>query len=230
MRIIAYFINYNDSFYIPFLAKHYLKFCEKVIMFDNYSSDGSRAVAELFGFEVRLFGRPGILDDQHYLDVKNHCWKEQRGKGIDFVIIVDADEFVFIDSLHEENKIPKVTGYNMISEILPQEDITEIKTGDYSESYSKQAIFNPDAMIEINYVHGCHVNRMVSESEKSGECRLLHYRQIGGVQRMLDRHAAYRKRLSPFNLKHKMGVHYTHSDEAKFEEWKVLTSQAKELW
>lgn len=230
MRIVAYFINYNDSFYIPFFARHYLNFCEKVIMYDNYSSDDSRALAESFGFEVRVFGRPGVLDDQHYLDVKNHCWKEQRGNGVDFVIVVDADEFVFVDNLQPENKIPMVTGYNMISEQLPKVEITEIKTGSYSESYSKQAIFCPDGMTEINYVHGCHVNRMISENIRSGECRLLHYRQIGGIERMLERHSDYRKRLSPFNLKHKMGVHYTHSDEAKIEEWKILTSQSKELW
>ncbi len=232
MNIICYFINYNDSFYLPFLAKHYGKFCSKIIMFDNYSSDNSVPLAQSLGFEVREFGIKGQLNDQHYLDVKNNCWKEQRGKGIDYVIVCDADEFICIDNVSGD--VPKVVGYNMISETLPVNDMLEIKTGSYSESYSKQAIFNPDALREINYVHGCHKNNLVvidpSSLTNIIECRLLHYRQIGGIDRMLQRHAEYRERMSKFNRQHGMGIHYLHSDDAKRNEWNALKADAKELW
>ena len=112
MRIVVYFINFNDSFYIPFLAKHYGAFCQKIIMYDNHSTDNSVAIAISLGIEVRLFGQFGQLNDQHYLDVKNHCWKEQRGHA-DYVIVVDADEFVCIGNLI--GSAPKVTGYDMMS-------------------------------------------------------------------------------------------------------------------
>jgi len=230
MKIICYFINFNDSWYLPFFAKHYQRFCEKIIMYDNHSTDASRNIAEELGFEVRTFGRFGVLDDQHYLDVKNHCWKEQIGKGVDYVIIVDADEFVFIDDLQPGPSAPIVTGFNMISEELPVEEITEINTGAYSESYSKQAIFNPDLITEIHYAHGCHRNKMTGRIVREGNCRLLHYRQIGGLQRMLDRHAEYRDRMSKFNRQHGMGIHYLHTDEEKTKEWNQLTAEAKELW
>lgn len=230
MKIVCYFINYNDSFYLPFLKQHYGAFCEKIIMYDNYSSDGSHKLAEHLGFEVRKFGRPGVLDDQHYLDVKNHCWKEQIGQGVDYVIVVDADEFVCIDNLQPGDSAPVVNGFNMISEILPLEHIFEINTGAPSESYSKQAIFNPDMITEINYVHGCHRNRMTGRIIREQSCRLLHYRQIGGVKRMLERHAAYMLRMSAFNIKHGMGIHYTHTDAEKIREWELLTADAKVLW
>lgn len=248
MRIICYFINFNDSFYLPFLAKHYGKFCEKIIMYDNYSTDGSRKLAEELGFEVRVFGLPGVLNDQHYLDVKNQCWKEQIGKDIDYVIVVDADEFVVVgDELinkrmlgEELDSAPTVQGFNMISEQLPVGDVFEIKTGSPSESYSKQAIFNPDQITEINYIHGCHRNRMTGRITTGSICRLFHYRQIGGVQRLIDRHAMYRPRLSTFNLKHRMGHHYgtpkftpteiMEFNEGKRKEWEILTAEAKELW
>lgn len=233
MNIICYFINYNDSFYLPFLAKHYGKFCSKIIMFDNYSSDNSVQIAQSLGFEVRFFGQRGQLNDQHYLDVKNHCWKEQRGKGVDYVIVCDADEFICIDHLLH-GSIPKVVGYNMISDTLPVEDVLEIKTGAYSESYSKQAIFCPDALHEINFVHGCHKNNLVivdpSVNLYVSACRLLHYRQIGGIDRMLQRHAEYRTRMSRFNLQHNMGHHYLHSDDAKRNEWNALKESATVLW
>lgn len=209
-------------------------------MYDNYSTDNSRKLAEELGFEVRLFGVPGVLNDQHYLDVKNQCWKEQIGKGTDYVIVVDADEFIFIDNLVPDASAPVVLGYNMISNSLPVNEITEINTGAPSESYSKQAIFNPDMITEINYVHGCHKNRMTGRIIREGKCRLLHFRQIGGVQRLIDRHAMYRPRLSTFNLKHRMGHHYgtpkftpteiMEFNEGKKREWEILTAEAKELW
>jgi len=226
--MVLYFINWNDCFYFPFLKEHYEKFCEKIIMYDNYSSDNSFITAKNLGFEVRFFGQRGQLNDQYYLDVKNHCWKECRGKGIDYVIVCDADEFIIPEEL--KGTSPIVTGYNMISEYLPHKSILEINTGSYSQEYSKQAIFSPDAIDEINYVHGAHRNYMKGNITTDGHCKLLHYRQIGGVERIIRRHFEYRNRLSSFNKQHKMGFHYNHSDDAKRVEWNDLKSKAIQVF
>jgi len=232
MRIVLYFINYNDSFYFPFIKRHYEKFCEKIVMYDNHSTDDSVQLAKDLGFEVRTFGG-NQLNDQHYLDVKNHCWKECRNQGIHYVIVCDADEFVVPDmnslSLMEPSA-PKVIGYNMISEELPSLSIEEINVGSYSESYSKQAIFSPDKIEEINFVHGCHKNNMTGEITRGGNTKLYHLRMIGGVESMILRHAEYRKRMSLFNKKHRMGFHYEHSDDAKRIEWEELKSKSIQLW
>jgi hypothetical protein len=207
-------------------------------MYDQYSTDGSIELAKSLGIEVRHFGRAGVLNDQWYLDVKNNCWKECRGKGINYVIVADADEFVLLPRNEKMEVIladvfPTVKGCDMISNDLPVNDIFEIKTGYESEQYSKQAIFSPDFVTEINYVHGCHKNNAVIAQNHSvcvDNVYLYHYRQIGGVQRIIDRHALYRNRLSEFNKKHKMGFHYEHSDNAKRDEWEFNMGRAKELW
>lgn len=230
-KIHVYFINYNDSFYIPFFHKHYSKFCEKIIMYDQRSTDNSREIAQSLGIEVRLFGN-NELNDQNYLNVKNNCWKECRGKAIDYVIVVDVDEFVNVN-YHITDPFPFVQGYNMISESLPVNDIFEVRTGEQSESYSKQAIFNPDFVEEINYVHGCHKNNAVipkADTKEINIVSLYHFRMIGGVDRIIERHAMYRNRMSAFNKTHNMGIHYHHADEAKRNEWNFLKSNAKELW
>lgn len=231
MRIVCYFINYNDSFYLPFFHQHYSQFCERIVMFDQYSTDDSKKIAVELGIEVRNFGRPGQLNDQWYLDVKNNCWKECRGQGIDYIIVVDIDEFLVLPNCLT-GTFPRVLGYNMISNTLPVNDIREINTGAFNEQYSKQAIFNPDAIEEINYVHGCHVNNAIGDMDRTDgkTCRLYHYRDIGGVERKIERHAMYRQRMSEFNKKHQMGFHYNHSDAAKREEWRYLQENAKELW
>ena len=63
---------------LPFLKIHYGSFCNKIVMYDNYSTDGSVNFAKKLGFEVRTFGKKGELNDQYYLDVKNNCWKEEK--------------------------------------------------------------------------------------------------------------------------------------------------------
>jgi glycosyltransferase involved in cell wall biosynthesis len=228
MRITLYFINWNDSYYLPFIAQHYGKFCQRIVMYDNYSTDNSQQIALFHGFEVREFGRLNELNDQHYNDVKNNCWKEERGNS-DYVIVCDADEFLdFVPN--PTVSCPTVTGYNMINEGLPFTSIFDINTGFVDENYSKQVIFDPNRVEEINFVHGCHRNNKTGDITTGDPMRLLHYRQIGGVERMITRHQEYRNRMSNFNKKHGMGIHYLHSDDQKRVEWDHLQTKATTLW
>lgn len=194
-------------------------------MFDNYSTDHSRELAVKLGFEVRMFGKQGELNDQHYLDVKNNCWKESRGRA-DYVIVCDADEFIWGDYTQLTCSLPASVGFNMISEKLPLHNITEIKTGSPDKSYSKQIMFNPNKIREINYVHGCHVNNAVGEITSHDTMQMLHYRMIGGVYRIINRHRIYLQRMSQFNHRHNMGHHYKNSESAKREEWNMLISKS----
>lgn len=232
MKITLYFINYNDSFYFPFIKEHYGKFCQRIVCYDNYSTDNSHELALSLGFEVRKFGG-SQLNDEDYLSVKNNVWKECRTPELhaDYVIVCDADEFITIPSLPMTCSAPDVIGFNMISEFLPVKNIeAEINTGEYSEAYSKQAIFCPKRIEEISFVHGCHKNWKKGDVTNHDTCKLLHYRQIGGVNRQIARHAEYRKRMSAFNTRHKMGYHYLASDVDKINEWNALIANAKKLW
>lgn len=197
-------------------------------MFDNYSTDNSVEIANKLGIEVRTFGEKGVLNDLHYLEVKNSCWKEQRGKNVDYVIVVDADEFLHPDlRFNRMGTAPKVTGYNMVSDGLPVNDIAEIKTGVYALNYCKQAIFSPDAITEINYSFGCHTNNIQGRITTKGNCKLLHYRNIGGMQRLLSRHNQYKERISEFNKTHSLGIHYEFTDMQKVNEFVNLRNNAK---
>ncbi len=216
-------------------------------MYDNHSTDGSQALAESLGFEIVTFGQDGRLDDEEYRSLKNNIWKEERwnGQKAHYVIVCDADEFLSIPPAYLSTEIPLgtapiVQGFNMISEVLPVNDIFEINTGEPSVNYSKQAIFAPREIEEINFVHGCHKNYISGNVTTHGFCTLHHFRCIGGVQRLIDRHAEYRPRLSKFNLKHGMGVHYGRPEwtkeevasfnEAKRTEWELMKSTAISLW
>lgn len=228
MRIVLYFINWNDSYYLPFIKEHYGKFCQNIVMYDNHSSDNSHHLAKQLGFELRLFGIKNHLNDQHYLDVKNHCWKEERGKS-DYVIVCDADEFLE-RPFNLVGSCPEITGYNMVSNSLPEKSVFEINTGSQDDQYSKQVIFDPNRVHEINYVHGCHKNNKTGDITPGTPLRMFHYRMIGGLDRLWQRHYQYQLRMSKFNRDHLMGHHYLVDFNQKKMEWDHLQSKAVALW
>lgn len=224
MRIALHFINWNDSFYLPFIKANY-SYCEKIVMWDNYSTDHSVKIAKELGFEVRSFGVKGQLNDQHYIDVKNHCWKED--KEFDYVIVCDADEFLKGDVLSLTSSLPKVQGYNMISDGL---NIENINTGYPNEAYSKRIIFDPKRIHEINFVHGCHVAKPQGDITEHDQMCLYHYRCVGGFERLWNRHQEYQRRLSTFNRRHRMGHHYLVDKATKRNEWQAMKSMAYEIY
>ncbi len=227
MRITLFFINWNDSFYLPFIKKHYGRFCQRIVMYDNHSDDNSVEIATALGMEVRYFGRPGELNDNHYLHVKNHCWKEERGIA-DYVIVCDADEFLVLKNASSYS-CPTVTGYNMVSKNLPVNDIFEVTRGVMDLGYSKHVIFDPNKMYEIRYRHGCHDDDRIGDLTEGGNSILYHMRMIGGVERLLERHRVYAKRVSGFNVQNRLGWQYWQEEQEKRRDWENLMSQSSEL-
>lgn len=196
-------------------------------MYDNYSTDNSVELANSLGIEVRFFGNPGELHDAEYIKVKDNCWKEARGHA-DFVIVCDADEFLFhpqlIEKLENYKKrgvtLPRIKGFDMISEDLPIDDIFEIKTGFRSSKFNKPIIFNPNLIEEINYNYGSHNHKPRGMIKRSwGSLGLYHYRMIGGYSRLQERHNQYVERLSDFNRRTNFGKEYLEDDEEKREKW-----------
>lgn len=221
MKIRAQFIGWNIQDTIALTINHYKSFCDQVVFWDNYSTDRSAEIAHSLGAVVRPFGVPGVLDDGEYLKVKNNCWK---GSDFDYEIACDDDEILYHPNLSfvlEQEKaigttIFKTQGYGMFSESVPRETFLETVTGIPDENYSKWVIFDPSAIKEMNYVYGCHVAKP-SGNLIWGQTTipLLHYMAIGGAERMIKRHAAYAKRLSPLNQRWGLGHEYTHTPESK---------------
>lgn len=206
MFVEAYILAFNESQTIHLTIKHYQQFCSRIVIYDNFSTDNTRGIAEALGCEIRPFGIAGVLDDKEYLKVKNNCWK---GSNADWVIVCDADEILIPPLFWDESTIYKTYGWNIFSNEVPRETWEEITTGIHDQNYSKLVCFNPKAITDINYVYGCH------EANPKGDVRysefvlpLFHYKHIGGAQRVADRHALYNERLSDWNKRYKCGYQY----------------------
>jgi len=180
------------------------------------------------GCDVKKFGQPGVLDDQAYLDVKNNCW---RNSNADWVIVCDADEIIFPDNVdHIANirefnlwdlpikikseiigdaTIIKTRGWNVYSNEMPKNDLLEITTGYEFHNYSKSIMFSPKDIKEMNYEPGAHKCNPIGNVIYSEETfDLLHYKHIGGVERLLKRNREYMKRMSANNRSKGWGSHY----------------------
>jgi glycosyltransferase involved in cell wall biosynthesis len=240
MIIHAHIICWNRADTIHLTIQHYLKFCDNIFIYDNFSDDNTREIAESLGCEVKLFGVSGILDDFEYKKLKNNCW---RGSTADWVIIVDDDEILYNEDLKfilNQGRVNGATifkpqGYSMHSDSMPKEDWLEIRTGFRDNNYSKLCIFNPSEIKEIGYEFGCHAHmkgypqgRMVFGRD---QLYLLHYRSVGGVDRLLKRWAEYepRRQKSAINMRWNLGKQYAQKETDIRKEWAQSLEKSKSL-
>lgn len=245
MIIEAYILTWNESDIIGLVIKHYQKFCDKVIILDNHSSDNTCQIAESMGCEVRKFGTQ-FFDDAENMKIKNNCWK---GSQADWVIVCDADEvlqkyWVLLDygcpfentwyalkrATEDRKTIIKTYGWQIMSDSMPKDDLLEITNGYHFSNYSKNIIFSPKHIQEINYNPGAHKCNPIGNVVWSDEMLyVLHYKHIGGVKRTIDRYKAYKKRLSSNNIKNGWGSHYNRSIPSLREEWNERIAKSKPL-
>lgn len=226
----AHIIAFNEAETIHLTIKHYKAFCIHVIIWDNHSTDNTREIAKAMGCTVKTFGVPGELSDRAYMELKNECWKKKHpGKDIrDWVIVCDADEILalanpgILSAIAHVNHttIWKTQGWNVFSHDMPKDSWLEIDNGHTEENYSKTVIFDPKQITDINFRIGGHVSKPRGNVIWSNETiYLFHYRNVGGPQRLVDRHKLYRPRMSEENLQRKWGKHYLDSDEERIKEW-----------
>lgn len=234
MTVEAFILNFNEDL-LHLTIKHYQQYCDKITILDNYSTDGSDLVAESLGCHVQKFGIKGELNDAKYIRVKDHCWKTST---CDFVIICDADEILWhprLTSVLEEamaNRytIFKTAGFNVYSHHLPKQDYFEVQTGVWDTNYDKNAIFSPKYIKDIRYAYGAHTCKPEGIVNFSPDTLILfHYRNIGGPDRLVQRHTIYRKRMGELNNKFGLGCHYNYDDERRVKEWNEYHERSSEF-
>ena len=219
MSVIHYYsLCWNEEVILPFTMGYYSEFCQKMVIMDNESDDRSPTIINSFAnAEMRTYQSNKEIRDDIYLGIKNNIWKESRGIA-DWIIICDADEVLYHPNLADkldELKAKGVTiikpyGYDMYSENLPHESIFEIKNGvKDNRHFGKCVIFNPNQIDEINFKAGCHQCKPKGKIKfyKGDDIKLLHYKYLN-LDYVLKRHEAFKKRLSEYNIKNKMGKHY----------------------
>ncbi len=195
MKILCIIVSFNGEVLLPHVLTHYSSFCEKIIVFDNESTDNSLEIIKQFPkAESRVFCTDGKLSDSTNTRIKNEEWKPYKD-NFDWVICVDLDEIVhcktdMIEFLEQRKKegvnLIQCDGWNIVDnhEIIPNVDLVkQYPKGLKSEAECKYAIFNPKE-IDINYGYGQHPwcaekpKGNVVKYKANGDLMLLHFKQI----------------------------------------------------
>ena len=233
MRIDLHLLCWNEAYLLPSILDYYSRYVDSITLHDNYSTDGSQDIARSFGAKVVNFGRSGQLDDRAFLQVKN-----SSNLGKDWVIVCDTDEVLFhplglrhaiMNESDKGSTFLRVKGFNIYSEAGLQdvEELLDINTGFPYQPFDKNIAFKPEH-IKPNFAWGAHrwspKGRVIASAS---QFYLLHYRCIGGVERMIQRHSEYKERMSKFNLDNRLSYHYLRSEAEIRREWEENMQKIK---
>lgn len=228
--ITVYTITYNEEVILPYFITWYRnRFPDcRIIIYDNYSTDNTEKIALEHNCEVIKYDSNNEINDELYLKIKNNCWKTAT---TDWVVIVDADEFLDISKELLENTsytVIKAKGYEMCGE--KEDHIENINKGVESSGYGKKACFNKKFISEINYHPGCH------DASPKGEIRLgvdivplYHFKWLS-KEYVLKRYALFKTRLSKINKKNGWGAQYNFSEQIQSDYYNSLLKNRKKLF
>jgi glycosyltransferase involved in cell wall biosynthesis len=240
MRIDLYGTCWNEERMIPFFLRHYEPIADRIVIFDDGSSDRS---IELWQQSAKVELRQleqGESSNVTTLMEMNRCWKESRGHA-DWVIIADIDEFIYHPRLRDylaecttnAFTILQPIGIDMISADFPNRDSDLTKTvrrGVPLRFMDKPAIFDPNAIEEMNYEVGRHeaspLGRVVFPPTR--QVKLLHYKHLG-AEYLVARTKQLRGRKTQLDRDRAWGVHLERSPEELQTSLAILLERAREV-
>jgi glycosyltransferase involved in cell wall biosynthesis len=232
MGIRVYTVCWNEIRVIEFYLRHYERFAERIIVYDEDSDDGTQDVLLAHPkVELRRF----IRTERDSLElskkaVHDKCWKEARGIA-DWVILVDVDEHIhhpdIATYLAEQSRrgvtfVPTL-GFQMICDVFPNrgEYLARTRTiGSPSFNLSKPVVFNPAEIDELGIAVGQHSavpSGRISFPEVD-EVMLLHYKHLS-FEYAVERYRQLSPRVGSVDLANSWDFHFHVTSEQRFQWW-----------
>lgn len=216
MRIETFIICCNEQKLIHYIMRHYSAFSQVTIL-DTGCTDRTVEIAQSYGARIERVHSDG-MNDFHNRYLKNSCWK---GSTADWVITVDADEFVVPDlELMETTYANIITTdwYEMYSEVFPTTQgqiYDEVTLGHLGRT--KLNVFRP-TLKETNFDTGCHKSNPIGELVYVKGMKTLHFRHLG-LEYILERNARTRQNMSRENIERGLSIHFNYTEEKVREEF-----------
>lgn len=158
-------IMHNEEFILPYFLKHY-EFADRITIFNDHSTDRTAEIASSDPFVE--------LHDYRYDGLKEHEFnstfeKAAKDSDCDWVMCVDADEFITGDLPDVSGVVLKTVGYTMVGRTGRLEDCKKVRT----PMYDKPVVFDPT--LNVNFGAGRHTINMKPMESK---LELLHYKYL----------------------------------------------------
>lgn len=216
MLIDVYSVMNNEHILLPYWLRHYETFANHMYVWDDQSDDGTREMLEAHP-KVTLLPIEKCGDDDVHWITNLFPQYEKHSQTSDWVIIADADEFIYhpklTDILWKEKsdgtQVIWCRGYAMISDNPPTgtgQIYDEIKLGIPDKLESKWTIFSPN--IRVRFRKGRHGGLLEgghSVTNADTGIKLLHYRYLGD-QYLMDRD---RRNAERIEMVYKIGYKYS---------------------
>lgn len=247
-RLHVYTLCHNEHDIIPWFVAHYARFAERIIVYDNESTDDSVALLRASSpkVEVRSFSTDGECNDLARTRLRNAMWKDSKGAA-DLVVVCDMDEFLYHPRMEDFLRAFRGSGWTvlaplgvqMVSETFPAWRrgallTDEIRTG-YSNptgsfqfrQRSKWAMFDPDAIVDMGYGPGFHTARPRGRVRvfASDEAKLLHYDMVGR-DRLFVKMRKNRDRMANEVLRKGLSRHYLVPEATRLKWFETALAKA----
>jgi glycosyltransferase involved in cell wall biosynthesis len=189
MKVYVFSIVWNEEYMLPYFLRHYGTFADKIFIIDDHSTDKTAKIARAHPKVQWLkFPYDRMQDDAD----RSQCFADfamHYGHGeADYVMCVDADEFLYHKDMLGElkkhkargDKALKTIGYQMMSQAEPRlhgQIYDECQTGDRSKGYDKPVIFEP--ALAVKFSHGQHDIQIARGLRPiQSDIKLLHFRYL----------------------------------------------------
>ncbi|MCE5199805.1 glycosyltransferase family 2 protein [bacterium] len=232
---------HNEAQIMPYFLRHYASFADRIFVYDAGSDDGTREIvsscpkAELIDWEC-----DGV-NDAVYMQLNNSAYIHHSRGVADWVIMADADEFIYHPAILEVLRHYQKTGtnltvpqgYNMVSDVFPTtkgQIYEEVVRGCIHDPESKPCVFNPN--LTMNFGAGKHDARPEPTNQVKrgpfGELKLLHYAFLG-LEFRQARIAARGRRMSQVNIDNKWGLYNFSTPEQIEQEFRIIQELAYQV-
>jgi glycosyltransferase involved in cell wall biosynthesis len=239
MKIHVYAIAWNEEVIMPYFLRYYSEFCDRIVIYDNESTDRTPEIVRACpNAEIRSWSGNEI-NEYRYLEIKQSCYRDSRGEA-DWVIVCDADEFLFHPNIVERLEfykntgvtLPKVTGYEIVPncELKPEENLPYVyQSGARATNFDKRMIFNPK--LDVQFAPGCHTlsNHPAGVVESSDSLTLMHFKKLN-LPYYISRHTLLGTRLSQYNIQNRFAFHYLWTPEQLTNEYNQVLSSCKPIF
>ena len=189
MIVHVYSIMRDEEDLVPYFLRHYSTFADTIFILDDHSTDKTVEIAKAHR-KVRLldFNYKGGLDEAEHSACFEESYKKYSRGRADWVICVDADEFIYHEDIVEVleaqrkagRKVIKATGYNMYAEVFPTttgQIYEECYMGQRTTLYDKKIIFDP--ALDVKLEMGRHHTTLPEGIDYyRAKILLLHYRYL----------------------------------------------------
>ncbi len=239
-----YTLCWDEADMLGFFFRHYDPFVDRYVVYDDGSTDGSRAILRAHPkVELRDFPR---TDPESFVlshrAMQNEAWKESRHRA-DWIVVTAIDEHLHVpgramaDYLADEadrgvTLIPAL-GFDLNHAEMPDDSgllVERVTRGRPRLAFNKLSVFKPEALRETGFGPGRHAAAPVGDLvlPPRDTLQLWHYKHLG-FERNATREAIQAERLGRTDREQGFGQHYLWGRERLRAFWDEMEHESLDL-